>query len=316
MAEDKMRKGCYAFGLFVAVVWTIGLPKAESQEPASGGVAVHMVVTAEAHHGKEVPDVHKDDVMVYQGRERRQVADWTPLREEHAALQLFILLDDSSHVSVASQFEEIRNFINSQPPTTAIGIGYMRDGTVDITQNLTTEHALAAKALRLPVGHLGAYASIYLSIGDLIKRWLETPVRREVLAISDGIDYFGGVGPANPYVDAAIEQAQKAGVLIYAIYATGVGHYGHSVFRMNWGQNYLSEMAEETGGEAYFLGFETPVSFAPYLDDLSQRLTHQYLLVFQARPEKKPGLQSVRLRTELPNVELAAADKVFVPAEK
>jgi hypothetical protein len=85
---------------------------------------------------------------------------------------------------------------------------------------------------------------------------------------------------------------------------------------MNWGQNYLSEMAEETGGEAYFLGSETPVSFAPYLDDLSQRLTHQYLLVFQAKPEKKPGLQSVRLRTELPNVELAAADKVFVPAEK
>jgi hypothetical protein len=40
------------------------------------------------------------------------------------------------------------------------------------------------------------------------------------------------------------------------------------------------------------------------------------LLVFLAKPEKKPGLQSVRIRTELPNVELAAADKVFVPAEK
>ncbi|MGB7280628.1 MAG: hypothetical protein WBE13_00090 [Candidatus Acidiferrum sp.] len=311
-----MRKGRYALVLFVAVVWIIALSNADSQEPASGGGAAHMVVTAEAHHGKDVPDVHKEDVMLYQGKERRQVADWTPLRDEHAALQLFILLDDSSHVSVASQFEEIRNFINSQPPTTAIGIGYMRDGTVDITQNLTTEHSLAAKALRLPLGRLGAFASIYLSIGDLIKRWPETPVRRELLVISDGIDYFGGVGPANPYVDTAIEQAQKAGIIVYAIYATGVGHYGHSLFRMNWGQNYLSEMAEETGGDAYFLGYETPVSFGPYLDDISQRLTHQYLLVFQAKPEKKPGLQSVRLRTELPNVELAAADRVFVPAEK
>jgi hypothetical protein len=316
MEEDRMRKGRYALVLFVAVVWIIALPNADSQEPAPGGVAAHMVVTAEAHHGKEVPDVHKEDVMLYQGKERRQVADWTPLRDEHAALQLFILLDDSSHVSVASQFEEVRNFINFQPPTTAIGIGYMRDGTVDITQNLTTEHSLAGKALRLPLGRLGAFASIYLSISDLIKRWPETPVRRELLVISDGIDYFGGVGPANPYVDTAIEQAQKAGIIVHAIYATGVGHYGHSLFRMNWGQNYLSEMAQETGGEAYFLGYETPVSFGPYLDDISQRLTHQYLLVFQAKPEKKPGLQSVRLRTELPNVELAAADRVFVPAEK
>ena len=79
-----------------------------------------------------------------------------------------------------------------------------------------------------------------------------------------------------------------------------------------WGQNYLSEIATETGAQAYFLGFETPVSFAPYLEDLSRRLNHQYLLAFLAKPEKKPGLQSVRVRTEVPNVELVAATKVFV----
>jgi len=215
---------------------------------------------------------------------------------------------------VGSQFGEIRSFIESQPPTTAVGIGYMRDGTVDITQNLTTEHELAAKALRLPMGNLGAFASIYLSIQDVIKRWPETPVRREIVVISDGIDYFGGTGPANPYVDNCIEQAQKAGILIYAIYATGVGHYGHNLWRMNWGQNYLSEVAQETGGEAYFLGYETPVSFGPYLADISGRLEHQYMLTFLAKPGKKPGLQSVKLKTEVPKVELAAADRVFVPA--
>src|SRR5712672_3492186 len=68
------------------------------------------------------------------------------------------------------------------------------------------------------------------------------------------------------------------------------------------------------GGQAYFLGFETPVSFAPYLEDLSRRLNHQYLLAFLAKPEKKPGLQRVRVKTEVKNVELVAATKVFVPA--
>jgi hypothetical protein len=103
-------------------------------------------------------------------------------------------------------------------------------------------------------------------------------------------------------------------VIIFAIYATGVGHWGHSFWRINWGQNYLAQIADETGGEAYFLGTGTPVSFSPYLDDLSHRLNHQYLLTFLAKPEKKAGLQAVRLRTEVPNAELVSADRVWVPA--
>jgi hypothetical protein len=277
-------------------------------------VPVHMVITAEARHGAQEPDLNREDVTVYLGRTRTQVADWAPLRGEHAGLELFLLLDDSSDVSLGSQLEDLRQFILLQPPTTLIGIGYMRDGGVDTVQNFTADHLQAAKALRLPLGTLGAFASPYLSLSDLLKRWPESPLRHEVLMITDGIDRFGGVGPANPYVDTAIEQAQKAGVLVHSIFASGVGHFGRMQWPVYWGQNYLSEIATETGGQAYFLGFETPVSFAPYLQDLSRRLNHQYLLTFLAKPEKKPGLQRVRVRTEVPNVELVAATKVFVPA--
>ncbi|MGA8144132.1 MAG: hypothetical protein WB987_09620 [Candidatus Acidiferrales bacterium] len=303
--------------LAACAVITLGSHAAVSREPApAGAVPVHMVVTVEARRGAEVPDIKPQDVIVRQGKERVQVTDWVPLRGEHAGLQLFVLVDDALRpISLGPQLEDLHRFINSQPETTAIGIGYMRDGTVDIVQNLTTEHAQAAKALRLPLGTVGAMASPYLSIGDLIRRWPEGKVRREILVVSDGIDRFGGVGPANSYVDTTIEQAQRAGIIIHAIYATGVGHYGHTFWRFNWGQNYLSEMASETGGEAYFQGFETPVSFAPYLEDLTRRVTHQYLLTFLTKPEKKPSLQSVKLWTEVPNAELVAADKVYVPGE-
>jgi hypothetical protein len=72
-------------------------------------------------------------------------------------------------------------------------------------------------------------------------------------------------------------------------------------------------MAEKTGGEAYYIGFTgPPVTFAPYLDDLSHRLGHQYLLTFLAKPPKKAGLQPVKLRTEVANVDLVSADKVYV----
>jgi hypothetical protein len=56
------------------------------------------------------------------------------------------------------------------------------------------------------------------------------------------------------------------------------------------------------------------VSFSPYLDDMAHKLGHQYLLSFSAKPEKKAGIQKVKLHTEVPNAELVAADGVYVPA--
>ena len=64
----------------------------------------------------------------------------------------------------------------------------MRNATVQIVQNFTTDHVLAAKALRLPLGFVGAYGSPYLPVIDLMKRWPESPNHREVAMVSDGID--------------------------------------------------------------------------------------------------------------------------------
>jgi hypothetical protein len=295
----------------VLVMTSLVTSQVVAPQASSSGVPVHMVVTVEPRHGSNVPVINREDVMVYQGRDRAKVTDWLPLQGEHAGLQLFILIDDAANTSLGSQLEDIRQFIDAQPSSTAVGVAYMRNGIADILQNPTNDHA-PAKALRLPLGDAGASASPYFSLVDLIKRWPESPVRREILMLSDGIDRFGGSGPSNPYVDSAIEEAQRAGEIIYSIYTPGVGHYGHSFWRMNWGQNYLAQISDETGGESYYLGFSAPVSLAPYLDDVTHRLTRQYLLTFLAKPEKKAGFQQVKLRTEVPNAELVAADRVYV----
>lgn len=313
---NSMKRYHFAWNTILILVLgtTLSSPRLPAREAASSaGVPVNVVVTVEARHGKEIPAVNREDVIVHQGHDRAQVTGWLPLQGSHAGLELFLLLDDASDTSLGSQLEDLRRFINAQPATTAISVGYMRNGTVDIVQNLTTDHASAAKALRLPLGSVGAYASPYLSVVDLIKRWPESPVRREILMISNGIDPLGG-GPSNPYLDSAIEQAQRAGIIVYTIYATGVGHYGHSFWRFNWGQNNLSRLADETGGEAYFQGFGTPIAFAPYLEDLTNKLDHQYLLTFLAKAGKKAGFQRVKLQTEVPNAELVIPDRVYVPA--
>jgi hypothetical protein len=313
-----MKKYCFiANAVFGLAVLAGGARSLLAQTPATNGVPAHMVVTAEPHHGSAVPAVNREDVMVYEGKDRDTVTEWIPAQGDRAALELFLLLDDGSDSSLGTQLNDLRKFIDAQPASTKIGVAYMQNGMARIVQDLTSDHAAAAKALRLPMGVRGANGSPYFSLSDLIKHWPESSGRREVLMASDGIDLYYGTGDLDdPYVDEAIDNAQRAGILVSAIYTPGVGHFGHDYWQTYWGQLYLAQVADRTGGESYYIGFNGPaVAFAPYLDDLTQRFGHQYFLTFLARPPKKSGLQPVKLRTEVPNVDLVSADKVYVQAE-
>ena len=284
---------------------------------AASGIPVHMVVTAEPHHGSDVPLIHREDVMVYEGKDRDTVTDWIAAEGEHAGLELFILLDDGSNSSLGTQLDDLRKFIAAQPESTKIGIAYMQNGMAQIAQDLTSDHALAAKGLRLPLGVRGVNGSPYFSLNDLIKHWPQSSGRREVLMASDGIDlYYDNGDLQDPYLNEAIENAQRAGILVSAIYTPGVGHFSHDSWQTYWGQLYLAQLADRTGGESYYIGFNgPPVSFTPYLDDLAHRLSHQYFPTFLAKPPKKAGFVPIKLKTEVPNVDLVLADRVYVSAE-
>ena len=297
-----------AASLAISAVFAV----AQNRAPVSG-VPVRMVVTVEAHDGKDIPALNREDVMVFEGQDRAQVSEWIALQGDHAGLELYVLVDDAVSSSVGIQLSDIRRFIEQQPAASAIGIGYLRNGTVEIRQTPTLDRAKAAAALRIPLSSTGTMTSPYLSLSDLIKRWPTGTKRREVLMITSGDDPLGGIGPSNPYADSAIDDAQRAGIVVYAIYTPGIGHAGHSYWRANWGQNHLAQLAEETGAEAYVMGLGPPVSFAPYLEDLAQHLSHQYLLTFLMKPERKASFQSVKLRTEVSNVELIAPHRVYVP---
>ncbi len=313
-----MNKPCFFHNLNIALliaaacIWA-GADVA-AQTPQPGGVPVHTVVTVEAHKGSS-PVINREDVMVYQGKDRDQVVDWVPAQEDHAALEFFILIDDSSNSTLGTQLNDIRKFIDAQPPSAKIGVAYMQNGAAQIVQNLTTDHQAAENAFRLPLGTFGANASPYFSLSDLVKRWPSSNARREVLVVSNGVDPYYGIGDLlDPYLQTAIEDAQRAGIIVSAIYTPGIGHFGHSYWLTYWGQLYLAELAEKTGGEAYYIGFTgPPVAFAPYLDEQANRLNHQFLLTFLARPPKKAGLQAIRIKTEVPNADLVAPHAVYVP---
>jgi hypothetical protein len=299
----------FAVGLGCASVsWAV---QANTSVPM---VPVSVIVSVEAKHGTEVPTIYKEDVRVFHDHNRFPVVDWVPYEGDHAGLELFLLIDDSSSSDLGLQLDDLRKFINGQPATTSIAVGYIRNGGVDIIQNFTQDRSLTAKALRLPMG-AGGESSPYTAISDLVQRWPESARRREIFLVSSGIDALQP-GPNDSYLDEAIERAQRTGIQVYSIYATRAGHLGHTLWRSNWGQNNLSRLADETGGEAYFQALQMPISYGPYLDAFADRLKHQFRLTFLAKARKDAGLQKIRLDTEVPNAELVTSDSVYVPAAK
>jgi hypothetical protein len=287
-----------------------------AQQPSPDAVPVKTVVSVEARHGKEVPVVdHKEDVRAFEGKNRLQVADWVPLQGSNANLELLILIDESARENIAGQWDDVRRFMNAQPPTTAIAIGYMEYGSARIAQKFTTDREAADKALRIPLGSESIGNSPYLAVSDAIKHWPPSNARHAIFMISNGMDPLQP-GLTDSYLDASVEDAQRSGTEIYAIYVSGGGHFGHSLWRINQGQNNLSELTDKSGGESYFQGLGSPISFGPFLEEFAERLNHQYLLTVLIPPGKKPTYKHLKLETEVPNAELVMVDQVFVPGEK
>ena len=278
---------------------------------AAGPGSVMMTVTAVGKKDTAPPEVKRDDIKLYKGKEGLQVADWR--RSEK--LFLAILIDDSLDSNVASQWRDLKNFIIAQPPTTYISVAYGRNGEAALAQDFTTDHALAAKAVRSPLGSAGAFSSPYLELQDLIKRLPASGERRSIMFFSSGIDYFrGNFGPQDPDLDTTIEHAQKSNINIWTIYAPDAGHLGRGFFRVSLAQSNLSQLSDESGGESYYLGFGPAVTFKPYFDDIDLHLRNQYLLTFEGSGGKKGRFERVRVATEIGNLEFLTPSEVFVPA--
>ena len=331
----KIRRTLQALFVTMCVFGFIGKTPKAQEKVSPSAVQVHVVITDLALRAEsELPRLRQDEVKVKQGKTYLQVTQLIPAQGDSAALQLMLLIDDALNTqAVGNNLNDVRDFIKAQPSSTVIGIAYMSNAGVNVVQNFTQDHELAANAVRLPRGALSTQDSPYLSLISLVKSWPQQNVRRVVLMITDGIDRLRGEKPTSSQlgpsfgpvyhsmpsisVDAtsASEVSQRYNVIVNSLYSPGVGRAGRSSWDLQVGLSGLSKIAEETGGECYSLGTSNLVSFKPYLDQFQRVLDNQYYLVFLAVPGKKPSLQRVRIETEVSNSEIAAPDNVWVSAK-
>jgi len=243
------------------------------------------------------------------------VMNFTPLQEANSPVELVLLIDGGARTSLGSEFSEIETFVKEMPPNTRMAIAYMESGRAVLSSQLSSNAADVLKGLHLSAGFPGSNASPYFCLSDLAKSWPshDRTARREVLMITDGVDnYERRYDPEDPYVDAAINDSVRAGMIVYSIYWKDMGRFNSGWYETNAGQNLLLIVTQATGGYSYWEGIGNPVTLQPYFQDLRRRLSNQYELNFTAPSNGKPEVESMKVDLKVPSAKVDAPQRVLV----
>lgn len=245
---------------------------------------VNVLFIATDKHGKFVRNLSEDDFAILDDHKPPQ-AIVSFRSETDLPLELGLLIDTSGSVRTRFDFEQ-ESAIGFLQQTLrphfdkAFVMGFNSHTT--ITQDFTDDNVL----LRVGVhrlqngGGTALYDAIYRACRTkLMKEQDERPARRAIIVVSDGEDNQSEVGEG-----AAIEMAQRAQVIIYAISTDDSG----LILR---GDTVLQQLADATGGRAFFPYKMKDVksSFAAIEDELrSQYVVAYHPANFEADGRYRP----------------------------
>jgi hypothetical protein len=224
--------------------------------------------------------ISQKDLTVEISGHKPRITGWVPLRGSESDLEMVLLIDSSARTSLGTQLGDITNFIRTLPNQVKVAVGYMNAGRAILSGPLSTDHASA---------------------------------RREVVMITDGIDnYYPRFDMLDPYVNAAIQDAVRARLVVYSIYWRGQGRAQGSISRGFDGQRQLERVSQATGGISYWQGAGVPVSFGPYFQNIALRIQNQYRLSFSSQSNGKPEVRRLSVKVIGPEVNVYAPQRVFI----
>ena len=279
------------------------------------GVGRVVVTVLPKKDGDPVPNVSADGMKLKVNGKDVSVGRVTPLSGARGGLEFVVLIDSSARTSLGRQMDDISQFIKSLPPGSKSAIGYMQNGTAMMSGPLSTNPAETLQGLHMPNGSAGSSASPYFCLSDLARRWPSNDgaARREVLMVTDGVDPYNlRFDPDNPYIQSAIRDSVRAGLVVYSIYWRGQARIDNTQYESNAGQSLTMMVSDATGGKSFYQGMGNPVSFSPFLDELNRRLRNQYELSFTAPFKGKAQVEQMKLNFKVVGSTVDAPQQVFV----
>jgi hypothetical protein len=274
-----------------------------------------IVTVLPSHESNDPAAVNLADLKLRVDGKPSTVTAWTPLRGANNRLELVLMIDGSARSSLAGQLSDIASFIKETPSGAKIALAYMSSGRAMLAGPLSSDPAQILRGLHMPLGSAGSNGSPYFCLSDLARHWPSNDrgARREVMMITDGVDpYNPGFDPDNSYVQSAIADSARAGLVVYSIFWHNQGYRYNQEAESDTGQNLLSVVSTATGGISYWHGTGNPISFQPYFEDLRRRLRNQYELRFSAPIKGKPTVVDMKLKVSAPAINVDAPHMVFM----
>ncbi|MGA9627261.1 MAG: VWA domain-containing protein, partial [Bryobacteraceae bacterium] len=241
---------------------------------------VSLLFTVTDKKGRFITDLDKNDFEIVEGKRRQTISDFAA--ESDLPLRLGILIDTSNSVRERFKFEQeaAGQFIDSVMRTNldkAMVVSF--DTSAELVSDLINDTDKLTAAIRdlRPGGGTSLYDAIYFACRDKLSQ--DQPrykFRRAIVIVSDGDD-----NQSRYTRDQALEMAQKADVVIYAI-STNITRIETD------GDKVLRYFAQETGGRAFF-PFKV-VDLDQSFENIANELRHQYSLSYRPDPLKTDGL--------------------------
>jgi VWFA-related protein len=241
---------------------------------------VSLLFTVTDKKGRFITDLNKSDFEVVEGKRQQTIQEFTA--ESDLPLRLGILIDTSNSIRERFKFEQeaAGQFIDSVMRTNldkALVVSF--DTSAELVSDLindTDKLTAAIRSLR-PGGGTSLYDAIFFACRDKLSQ--DQPrykFRRAIVIVSDGDD-----NQSRYTRDQALEMAQKADVVIYAI-STNITRIETD------GDKVLKYFAQETGGRAFF-PFKVE-DLDQSFENIANELRHQYSLSYRPEPLKTDGL--------------------------
>lgn len=305
----------------VAIALTAGTlfsaSPAFAQKDSQQGQGRAIVTVLPSSKNGSVGQISPQNLKLKVNGKESTVTSFNQLQESNSPVELVLMLDSGARASLGTQFSEIQSFVKEMPPNTKMAIAYMEQGRAAFASQLSSNAADVLKGLHLSSGIPGENASPYFCLSDLAKNWPshDRTARREVLMVTDGVDnYERRFDPDDPYVQTAIKDSVRAGLVVYTIYWKNTGFANNTWYETNAGQNLLLMVTQATGGNSYWQGLGNPVSLQPFFQDLRRRLNNQYEVSFTAPSTGKPQVESLKVDLHVPSAKVAAPQQVLVTA--
>ena len=241
---------------------------------------VNVIFTVTDKKGRYITDLKRDDFRVIDdGRPATEIRSFH--RETNLPLQVGLLVDASNSVRDRFRFEQESaiEFLNQtiRPRyDKAFTVGF--DATPEVTQDFTDNTEQLSKGVRAlrPGGGTAMYDALYFACRDKLGKQQQTgSVRRAIVLLSDGDDNQSHVSR-----EEAIEMAQRADVIVYAISTNVAGS-------RNAGDKILQRIADATGGRAFFPFQITDVANA--FSEIQDELRSQYALSYKPADFRADG---------------------------